>query len=92
MDPWAVGAGIAVVASLVIAIMYPPSRRWIAALAVVAIFGTAAVMVLVIGLISRMDVGGDLPAAAALGAVGLALVGLGLAAVIVLRGRRPAGT
>ncbi len=82
MDPWGLAAVAAVVIGLIIAIRYPASRRWIAALAVLCVFGVAAVIVLMIGALSRMDVGGGLPAEAAIGSAALAIVGLVMAGLI----------
>ena len=87
--PWEIVALAAGVTALIVAIRYPGSRRWIAALVVLAAFGFAAFTVLMIGLLSTMDVGGGLPPAAAIGSLTLALVGLVLAGLIAFARRSP---
>ncbi|HET7582828.1 MAG TPA: hypothetical protein VFL75_08765 [Candidatus Limnocylindria bacterium] len=86
--PWGLAAVVGAVLAIAVAIRYPRTRRWIAALVVLVVFGAAALMALVIGALSRMDVGGELPFAAAALAIGFAVVGLLVAGVIIFARRR----
>jgi hypothetical protein len=75
--------------ALIIAVRYPDSRRWIMALAALFVFGAAALLVMTIAALSRMDVGGGLPIEAVIGSGALAIVGLVLAGLIAFIRRRP---
>jgi hypothetical protein len=91
ISPWGLVAVAAAVAAIAIAIRYPRTRRWIAALAVLVVFGAAALMALVIGALARMDVGGGLPFAAVAVAIGFSVVGLVVAGLIAFAFRGPRG-
>lgn len=83
---WLVVLGLVALCALITAVIYPPSRRWIAALVVLAVFGSAALISLAVAGLSTMDSGGPLPLGQVLFAVVLAVMGLGLAGAIVLSG------
>ena len=87
--PWGWVAAAGALGALIIAVRYPGSRRWIMALAVLFVLGAAALLVLMIGALSRMDVGGGLPIEAVTGSGALAIVGVVLAGLIAFWRRRP---
>jgi peptidoglycan/LPS O-acetylase OafA/YrhL len=95
IDPriWLVGAGAVALAVAVIAVRVPAARRPIGAILVMAAAGFGAFVIVMVGALSSWtDRGDNIPPPFQAGAIATLVVGLVIAAFVLLGGRRKPGT
>ena len=88
MIPWELITAGVVGIGLVIALRYPGSRRWLAALATLIGFVTGAFVVLVIGSFTMWGRGGAPPMPYVVGSIAILVAGVALATWIAFFRRR----